>query len=211
MMHVKMTSSKYRPFVLDLDELSNSVVPFLSFRLDEWVNILERLNDILKEALNFTICSWIKFQDLRYCTNFSVARPCVTRYCHECSLCILAQYINQDSHFSTIHFKYIWEYDISQKPTTICTKCWSCIIVFVYSFTSQWRHTGHDGVSNHQPHHCLLNRLFRRTPKKISKLRVTGLCVGNWPVTSEFPAQMASKAEKVSIWWRHHVNNMRAY
>ena len=24
----------------------------------------------------------------------------------------------------------------------------------------QWRHNGHDGVPNHQPHHCLLNRLF---------------------------------------------------
>ena len=24
-----------------------------------------------------------------------------------------------------------------------------------------WRHNDHDGVSNHQPHGCLLNRLFR--------------------------------------------------
>ena len=38
-----------------------------------------------------------------------------------------------------------------------------------------------------------------------SKLRVTGLCVGNSPGTGEFPAQMASYAENVSIWWRHHV------
>ena len=45
---------------------------------------------------------------------------------------------------------------------------------------------------------------FRRRSKKTSKLRVTGLCVGNSPVTGEFPAQMASNAEKVSIWWRHH-------
>ena len=46
---------------------------------------------------------------------------------------------------------------------------------------------GHCGVSNHQPHHCLLNRLFGCNSKKASKLRVTGLCVGNsphkWPVT----------------------------
>ena len=40
--------------------------------------------------------------------------------------------------------------------------------------------------------------------KKTSKLRVTGLCVGNSPGTGEFPAQMASYAENVSIWWRHH-------
>ena len=33
----------------------------------------------------------------------------------------------------------------------------------------------------------LLNRLFGRRSKKTSKLRVTGLCVGNSPVTGEFP------------------------
>ena len=68
----------------------------------------------------------------------------------------------------------------------------------------QWRHSGRDGVSNHQPYDCVLNRLFRRRSKKTSKLRVTGLCVGNSPVTGEFLAQIASDAENVSIWWRHH-------
>ena len=70
--------------------------------------------------------------------------------------------------------------------------------------TLQWRHNERDGVSNHQPHHCLLKRLFRRRSKKTSKLRVTGLCEGNSPVTGEFSAQMASDAENVSIWWRHN-------
>ena len=41
--------------------------------------------------------------------------------------------------------------------------------------------------------------------KKTSKLRVIGLCAGKSTVTGEFPAQMASDAEHVSIWWRHHV------
>ena len=67
-----------------------------------------------------------------------------------------------------------------------------------------WRHNGLHGVSNHQPHDCLLNRLFWRRSKKTSKLRVTGLCAGNSPVTGEFPAQRANNAENVSIWWRHH-------
>ena len=40
--------------------------------------------------------------------------------------------------------------------------------------------------------------------KKTSKLRVTGLCAGNSPVTGEFPAQMASNAENIFTWWRHH-------
>ena len=55
--------------------------------------------------------------------------------------------------------------------------------------TLQWRHNETDGVSNHQPHDCLLNRLFRRRSKETSKLRVTGLCARNSPGTGEFPAQ----------------------
>ena len=47
--------------------------------------------------------------------------------------------------------------------------------------TLHWRHNDHDGFSNHQPHDCLFNRLFRRRSKKTSKLRVTGLCAGNSP------------------------------
>ena len=69
----------------------------------------------------------------------------------------------------------------------------------------QWRHNGCNSVSNHQPYDCLVNRLFRRWSKKISKPRVTGLCARNSPGTGEFPAQMASYAENVSIWWRHHA------
>ena len=69
----------------------------------------------------------------------------------------------------------------------------------------QWRHNGCDSVSNHQPHDCFLNRLFRRRSKKTSKLRVTGLCEGNSPGTGEFLTQMASYAEIFFVWWRHHV------
>ena len=68
----------------------------------------------------------------------------------------------------------------------------------------QWRHNGRNGVSNHHPHDCLLNRLFKRRSKKIPKLRVTGLCAGNSPVTGEFPTQRTSNAENISIWWRNH-------
>ena len=71
--------------------------------------------------------------------------------------------------------------------------------------TLQWRHNGRDSVSDHQAHHCLLNCLFRHRSKKTSRLCVTGLCAGNSPGTGEFPAQMASYAENVSIWWRHHA------
>ena len=58
---------------------------------------------------------------------------------------------------------------------------------WINQFTLQWRHNEHNGVSNHQRLDCLLNRLFRRRLKKTLKLRVTGLCEGNSPVTDEFP------------------------
>ena len=40
----------------------------------------------------------------------------------------------------------------------------------------QWRHNGHDGVSNHQPYDCLLKRLFRRRSKKASTLVQVTAC-----------------------------------
>ena len=76
----------------------------------------------------------------------------------------------------------------------------TCNVIYVVYYS----HNEHDGVSNHRRLKCLLNSLFRRTSKKTSKLRVTGLCEGNSPVTYEYLTQMASNAENVSIWWRHH-------
>ena len=46
--------------------------------------------------------------------------------------------------------------------------CYSPAWAFPLKFSSalHWGHNDHDGVSNHQPHDCLLNRLFRRRSKK---------------------------------------------
>ena len=70
--------------------------------------------------------------------------------------------------------------------------------------TLHWHHNGRDGASNNRRLGLLLRLLFRRRSKKTSKLRVTGLCEGNPPVTGGFPSQRASNAENASIWWRHH-------
>ena len=54
--------------------------------------------------------------------------------------------------------------------------CCHCVFKGIHpsiALSLHWRHNDHDGVSNHQPHVCLL--------KKTSKLLVTGLCVGNSP------------------------------
>ena len=80
--------------------------------------------------------------------------------------------------------------------------------------TLHWRHNDHDSVSNHQPHGCLLNRLFRSRSKKTSKLRVTGLCVGNspGPVNSPHKGPVTRKMFSFddvimkSIMWILHYN-----
>ena len=92
--------------------------------------------------------------------------------------------------------------------TNACVQLpWKCLHVWWLLYdhwkyprlsTLQWRHNGHDSVSNHQPHDCLLNRLFRRRSKKTSKLWSLALVRGihrgpvnsphKWPVTRKmFP------------------------
>ena len=72
------------------------------------------------------------------------------------------------------------------EPTTSCLDCSDNH--FIQTTTLLWRHNGRDGVSNHQPHNCLLNRLFGRRSKITSKSRITGLCAWNSLVTGEFSA-----------------------
>ena len=60
-------------------------------------------------------------------------------------------------------------------------------------------------VSQKPASRLFIQPFIQRRSKKTSKLRVTGICEGNSSVTGEFPAQRASDAKNVSIWWRHHV------
>ena len=124
------------------------------------------------------------------------------------SICCFSDY-NDTWHDGELYiYIYIYIYGVIELfPCYII----SVMLLFVsvslvlMSWPLHWRHNGRDSVSNHQPHDCLLNCLFRRRSKKASKLRVTGLYVWNSPGTGEFPAQMASNAENVSIWWSHHA------
>ena len=74
---------------------------------------------------------------------------------------------------------------ISPNEFLVLERYWPCTRAQCEIIT--WRHNDHDGVSNHQPHGCLLNRLFRRRSKKTSKLCVTGLYAGNSPVPVNSP------------------------
>ena len=101
-------------------------------------------------------------------------------------------------------FRKICNPSLTKHTVEIACRSLYSSIVLCCILSLEWPYNWHDGVSNHQSRHCLLNRLFRRRSKKISKLRVNCLS-GNSLVTGEFPTQMASNAENVSIWLRHHV------
>ena len=115
-------------------------------------------------------------------------------------LLILERYMNKDYYYYYCYCYYYYYYyhhyhyhhhhhhhyprQVLAYITNTCDyRC--CLQDFIskrnIAITLHWRHNDHDGVSNHQPHGCLLNRLFRRRSKKTSKLRVTGLCMGNSP------------------------------
>ena len=85
---------------------------------------------------------------------------------------IPTKYIHQ--HYWTFHLQSIVQDFKRRQNMKTPTNLFSVV-------TLHRRHNDHGGVSNHQPHGCLLKRLFRRKSKKTSKLRVTGLCVGNSP------------------------------
>ena len=118
--------------------------------------------------------------------------------------CALCKYLHANRNQTKMYGNIRQWYSAATRCRTFTWGNWWCCIRHYNDLTLHWRHNGHDGVSNHQPYDCLLNCLFRRKSKKTSKLRVTGLCEGNSPGTGEFIAQMASNAENVSIWWRHH-------
>ena len=92
-------------------------------------------------------------------------------------------------------------------------------IIIICVCMLQWRHNGRDSVSNHQPHDCLLNRLFRRRSKKASKLRDTGLCAGNYRWIPRTNGQLCGKCFHLmtSSWvyenWTYHSwnNGTRMY
>ena len=52
-------------------------------------------------------------------------------------------------------------------------------LVLMY-YALQWRHNERDGFSNHQPHDCLLNRLFKAQIKENIKIP------RHWPLWGEF-------------------------
>ena len=66
---------------------------------------------------------------------------------------------------------------------------WHTWVGGIGTFSLQWRHNGSDGVSNHQPNDCLLNRLFKVQIKENIK------ALPHWPLWWEFTGD----------WWIPHT------
>ena len=113
----------------------------------------------------------------------------ITRHYHflcECDLTIInissicREYLENLSYISVLYHGLYNNVEIRGSRGVVCQG---------HVYALQWRHDERDSVSNHQPHDCLFHCLCRRRSKKTSKLRVTGLCARNSPVTGDFPAQ----------------------
>ena len=91
-------------------------------------------------------------------------------------------------------------YQIKQYVNLVC-------LLFRDGISLQRRHNGSDRVSNHQPHYCLLNRLFGRRSKKHHSSASLAFVRGihRSPVNSPHKGQWLGD---VSIWWRHHVASL---
>ena len=106
-----------------------------------------------------------------------------------CTKCIIRwksapihDYLFSFTLFTTLQRLFLHLVDTLFQIFMIYFTCWHGMIGTLY-----WRHNDYDGVSNHQHHGCLLNRLSRRRWKKTSEFRVTGHCAGNSPVPMNFP------------------------
>ena len=75
--------------------------------------------------------------------------------------------------------------NLPYKLIDYCIERWSlCLdaVPFLHSQKSlRWRHNGHDDVSNLQPHHYLLNRLFGCRSQRTSNFALYSLCERNSP------------------------------
>ena len=87
---------------------------------------------------------------------------------------------------------YVWSHGRNCQIKVRCDI--DMLFALLTPLSLQWRHNGQDGVSNHQPHDCLLNGFFLRRSKKTSKFRVTGLC-GEFTGHRWIPRRKTSNAE----------------
>ena len=102
-----------------------------------------------------------------------------------CILTHLSHYVRSDWTPGSDTYLLIIVCFIDDKSVAWCCHITAFFLIqWFWRSALQWRQNERNGISNQQPHDCLLNFLFRCRSKKPSKLHVTGLCEGNSPVNS---------------------------
>ena len=96
----------------------------------------------------------------------------------------------------------LWTHDMNTTRQSIMNSCESL----------QWRHNERDGGSIHQPHEFFYSTVYSDADQRKHQSSASLAFVrGIHPGTGEFPEQMASNAENVSIRWHHHGSIQRDY
>ena len=82
-----------------------------------------------------------------------------------------------------------------------------------HGFTLHWRHNERGGISDHQPHDCLLNRLFKRTWKTHQSSASLAFLRGihRWPLRGKCFHLMTSSWSSPATWWPNVIINNECY
>ena len=99
-----------------------------------------------------------------------------------------------------LNFERIWRQKWMLRTKEILRVSEGCSIWHIpvchwFVYPLQWRHNGHDGVSNHQPDECLLNRLFSHRSKKYQSSASLAFVRGihRWSVNSPHKGPVTRK------------------
>ena len=125
--------------------------------------------------------------------------PIVKKWCHTCMLWFILVNIGSANGLSPLqHQATTWTDQENLSVGTIGTNdfhstryIWKCRL----QIALQWRYNGHDSVSNHQPHNCLLNHLFRRRQRNHQCFASLAFVRGihRWPVNSPHKGPVTRK------------------
>ena len=73
--------------------------------------------------------------------------------------------------------------------------CCHAATLSIFCVTLRWRHNGHNGISNHQPHHRLLNRFSGADQRKHQSSALLAFVrrIHRWPVNSPHKGPVTRK------------------
>ena len=128
-----------------------------------------------------------------FCTQGSITAQCHEGWCN--NQLYTLNHPNFRFCFRVCIVRYLHNFVLQY--CVVCSKACLVALLICTFLRVKNTHNEHDGASNHKPHDCLLNRLFRCRSKKTSKLRVTGLCAGKSPETGEFPPHKGPVTQKM--------------